>query len=205
MADILELPHNFGRPIAVGTAFQSKNAFRDAIEDWSIRDGFSFHASKSLTTRVRWVCEATRQGVACPWFVYAMCDPHDLWIVQTGNQQHNCVGAGAVLRPVKNRQHWLKRRVPLHLTIRHTTKPDDIQNCISKHYRVRPSYDAAQLCRQALLREALTEQREQYKKIPAYLARLRATDLGERAELKTIQIAEGAEHYQFQRVFICPA
>lgn len=71
------------------------------------------------------------------------------------------------------------------------------------HYSVQVSKEAARLTRATLIGDRIEHQREQYKKIPAYLALLHTKNPLIVIDLHTIYDADSGID-TFQHVFICP-
>lgn len=118
-------------------------------------------------------------------------------MVKIVQPQHTCVGAGHSTREVWNTQFWLRSTVPKHLFVTRSTKPREIIESMQMHYNVRVNMEAARLTREAMIQDRLKHQAQQFRQIPAYLAKLQASN-----ELHTsLFTVDGI----FQRVFICPA
>lgn len=118
-------------------------------------------------------------------------------MIKIVNPEHICVGAGHSIREVCNTQGWLRSAVPKHLVVTRSTRTREIIESMQMHYNVAVNQQAARLARAALINDRLEHQAQQFRQIPAYLARLReSNELC--ADLYTVDKG-------FQRVFICPA
>jgi hypothetical protein len=95
---------------------------------------------------------------------------------------------------------FLLSAVPKVLAITRSTKPKDVQAAVQQFYKQRIGYQAAHKVLQALQKKDIGLERDEFRKIPAYLEVLKKEDPSGHFILKTDSVTE-----RFQRLFISPS
>ena len=206
-------------PLQLGQLFLSFSELKNAVEDWSIADKFTFRMHLKDKDRADYRCKfsinrparAVENDILCNWRVFASRTRTGDIKISRLILEHNCLGAAIPLRSTSNNQSWLTRQVPKHLAVgtRRTT-PRELIDTVQLHYNEEISYQAAYKACAKLSNNTVGYERDSYRQLPAYLARIQASNPWAYLRLDTIPTAEidassGQQLLQFRRIFICPA
>lgn len=184
-------------PIQQGRIFLSWEEMKNIIEDWSIASQFSFDVPVKDRTRADYRCRDRGRG-GCSWRVYSSLNREGEIQVKIILPRHTCVGGENGQNRVANTQAWLRRVVPEHLFVTRETKTREIVESMLMHYGVQVNEQAARITRSFLIKDRLDHQRQQYMKVPSYLALLHSRHPLLHTALHT------TDDNCFQRVFVCP-
>ena len=207
-------------PLFRGQLFQNFDDLKSAVEDWSIADKFAFRMHLKDKDRADYRCKlsairparAVENALICQWRVFASRTRTNDIKISRLISQHDCLGAAIPIRSTCNNQSWLTRQIPKHLvvsTIRKTT-PRELIDTIQLHFNEDINYQAAYKACSTLSNNTIEYERDSYRQISAYLARVQAANPWAYLRLDTIPTAEvdplsGEELSQFRRIFISPA
>lgn len=181
----------------LGQLFLSFDTLKKALQDWSVRETFSFKVEKKDQSRGIYRCIVNN----CPWRVRANRTTNEDVKITVLNSEHNCIAAQIVeKRTPASTQTWLQQILPDHLVITKDTRPREIVDCLRLRFGEEINYQVALRVKKGLLEDGLQEQREGFTKLPAYIENLRTTN-----PTAHIHLSIDPETRRFQRVFICPS
>lgn len=189
--------------LEVGQFFASFDVLRTVIQDWSIRDKFTFRTRLRDRQRVDYCCHARNEG--CFWRVFATTKEEGIIQIQKIDYQHSWLGAALPTPTTANSQSWLLRIIPQLLIVTRETTVQDIINPIRLHHHEQIYYQAAHETKSRLLQTHSKEQARQFECIPAYLAAIIAQSPFIYTNLLVVPHVSDALTVYFRRVFICPA
>ena len=181
----------------LGQHYSSFNDLKKVLQDWSVREKFSYGVSKQDSTRGIYVCKI--QG--CPWRVRANRTELGDIVVMVLEISHNCIleRTAANSQSTSSKQQWIQEILPQHLVITQATSPRDIQNCLRLRFSEIIDSQVALRAKQALLSDGLQAHRLSFSKLSAYLEALKQQNPGVHTHLSV-----NPTNSQFQRIFICP-
>jgi MuDR family transposase len=124
MASLSELV----RPVD-GAEFDDIEALLAALDDWAVKDKFTFRTLKREPGRAVWVCAEEN----CPWRVRSgAVDGEDgLVVLVVVNSEHHCIARGIRKFSSSLKKDWLDRVVSRHLNVTRATSPRDIVDLLS--------------------------------------------------------------------------
>jgi len=207
-------------PLLLAQRFESFEDVKRAVEDWSIADKFAFRMHLKDKDRADYRCKisticparAVENAVICQWRVFASRTRTGDIKISRLISHHDCLGAAIPIRSTCNNQSWLTRQIPKHLVVSTTRKttPRELIDTIQLHYNEEVNYQAAYKACSQLSNNTIEYERDSYRQIPAYLARVQAANPWAYLRLDSIPTAEidpssGEQLSQFRRAFICPA
>ena len=207
-------------PLLVGQLFHTFDDVKQAVEDWSIADKFAFRMHLKDKDRADYRCkfstirqaQAVENVVNCPWRDFASRTRTGDIKISRLSPQHDCLGAAIPIRSTCNNQSWLTQQIPKHLVVSTTrrTTPRELIHSIQLHYNEEVSYQAAYKACSTLSNNTIEYERDSYRQIPAYLARVQAANPWAYLRLDSLPTSEidpltGEQLAQFCRVFVCPA
>jgi hypothetical protein len=175
--------------------FATWDALKLALNSWAIRDKFTYRTAKKTPKTAIYICKEAPQ---CTWKTRVFRLPEGVIQVKEIAGIHTCLGGPSKFGGASHIT-WLIEAIPQHLSVRQSTKPQDLVDCVRLHYGEIINYKQAQRTRAALLEDALGDHRHSFEQLPAY------------GEALLIQ-APGTYFYLnidpetrcFSRVFICP-
>jgi hypothetical protein len=141
---------------------------RRALNDWAIKEKFSFRTPRKEPDAATFACASN----ACGWKCRARKNRDGLLVLSIVESTHQCVGAGVGKYRPASSAAWLDEVVSRHLSVTKATSPKDIIDCIRVRFGEEVSYKVAQLCRLRLLNGSLGAQRYSFQLLPAYRRRL---------------------------------
>jgi hypothetical protein len=118
--------------IVEGRIFESREAFKRAIEDWAVRDKFATRQVRNDAQGLDVRCKQHASG--CTWRVYAKKNKDHSLEAHEVQPVHNCFGGQLPKGYAVNTQNWLLRVVPTLLVVRHDTSPQAIIDAVKAHY-----------------------------------------------------------------------
>ena len=112
----------------------------------------------------------------------------------------SCIGQQKRSREPASRHSSLLSAVPKVLAVTKSTKTKDVQAAVQQFYKQRIGYSVAHKVLQVLQKKDIEVERDEFRKILAYLEVLKKEDPSGRFMLKTDMATE-----RFQRLFISPS
>ena len=193
MSALSQLP---GAP-AIGQLFPNFTKVQEAIEDWAIKEKFSFKVLDRDRTRVIYGC--TTQG--CQWRVRAHHTNQEDVKISILVPEHTCLpGNGGKRTSVAGSQVWLQRHIPKYLNITQATKPREIIDCLRIQFGEILEYKAVSRLKTNLLDNTLEGQREGFRQLPQYVNSILQANPN-----TYVRLSSDDATYRFRRIFICPA
>lgn len=193
MSALSQLPE----PPAIGQLFPNFIKVQEAIEDWSVKEKFSFKVLNRDRTRAIYVC--TVEG--CEWRVRAHHTNQEDVKIGVLVAEHTCLPGNAGKRTsVTGTQAWLRRHIPKYLNITQATKPQEIIDCLRIQFGEVLLYKAASRIKTYLLDNTLEGQREGFRQLPQYVQSVLHANPD-----TYIRLSSDDGTNQFRRMFICPA
>lgn len=161
-------------PPVDGAEYLDLDALVRALDDWAVKDNFSFRTKKREAAVAVWVC-AEEEELECRWRCRAHVVGEDLfWIFSVIEGVHTCVGRGNRKRGSSSKHEWLDPVVSRHLNVTKKTTPQEIVDLLRVRFAETISYKVAQLCRLRLLDSDIGAQRHSFQLLPAYQRHLEA-------------------------------
>jgi len=205
-------------PLELGELFPSFSQLKKAVQDWSVADKFAFRMHLKDKDRADYRCKlstphptpALENAIVCNWRVFASQTRTGDIKISRLISEHNCLGAAIPLRSTCNTQSWLTRQIPKHLVSTRKTTPRELIDTVQLHYNEEVSYQAAHRACAKLSNNTVDYERDSYRQLPAYLARIQEANPWAYLRLDMIPTGEidpssQQQLLQFRRVFICPA
>ena len=193
MSALSQLPSGPG----LGQLFDNFEDLKELIQDWSIKERFSFLVADKDQSCVIYTCVVLH----CEWPVRATCTQERNIQVTVLNSEHSCLpGEGSKWYSVAASSSWLHRHIPKYLNVTQATKPWEIIDCLTVQFGERLPYRSACRIQNSLLADTLEAQQDGFRQLPRYV------DTDRIANPDTyIRLSSNHETNQFQGIFICPA
>lgn len=137
------------RPVH-GQNFLNADQLCRAIDDWAVKDKFTFRVPKRDAARLIFQC--AEEG--CEWKCRSSCPSvaDDPWRLVVLNGEHTCSGrCGVTNHSSSSKKSWIDPVIKRHLNVTPDTRPQEIIDCIQELYAETISYKVAQQCRLRLL------------------------------------------------------
>jgi hypothetical protein len=147
------------KDIRQGAIFATWNALKLALNSWAIRDKFTYRTPKKTPEIAHYICKEAPQ---CAWKIRAFRLPEGTIQVIEIAGIHTYFG-GPSKHGGASHIVWLIEAIPQHLSVRPSTKPQDLVNCVRLYYGEAITYKQAQRTRAALLEDALGDHRYSFK------------------------------------------
>ena len=112
----------------------------------------------------------------------------------------SCIGQRKISREPSSRHSFLLSAVPKVLAVTRSTRTKDVQAAVQQFYKQRIGYPVAHKVLQVLQRKDIEVERDEFRKLPAYLEVLKKEDPSGHFILKTDPATE-----RFQRLFVSPS
>jgi len=127
MSALSQLPSGPG----LGQLFDNFEDLKELIEDWSIKERFSFLVADKDQSCVIYKCVVSH----CEWHVRATCTEEGDIQVTVVNSEHSCLpGEESTRYSVAGSSSWLCRHIPKYLNITQATKPWEIIDCLKVQF-----------------------------------------------------------------------
>ena len=181
----------------LGQIFSDFQQLKEWIEDWSIKEKFSFKIGDRDRSRAIFTCIST----GCTWRVRANRTEEEDVQITVLSGEHSCIPDECGKRySVASTHTWLRRHIPNHLSLTAATKPREIIECMRIQYGEMIPYKAALRLKTGILEETIDSQRDGFRLLPKYI------DAVYKDNPNTfIRLSVDPRTNLFQRIFICPA
>jgi len=111
----------------LGQLFPAFTVLKKLVEDWSVKEKFSFKVADKDHERVIYTCVVPE----CGWRIRANQTGEQDVKVTLLNSEHNCLpGDGQKRYSVPSSLSWLRRHLPRFLNVTQATKPREIIDCL---------------------------------------------------------------------------
>jgi len=111
----------------LGQSFPAFTVLKELVEDWSVKEMFSFKVADKDHERVIYTCVVPE----CGWRIRANQTGEQDVKVTVLNSEHNCLpGDGQKCYSVSSSLSWLRRHLPRFLNVTQATKPREIIDCL---------------------------------------------------------------------------
>ena len=147
-----------------GTEYAFWVNVRQALDNWAIKDKFSFLVVKKEPTRAIYCC----RNKGCSWRCQVQKNKNEMLILTIVKKKHICIETELKKRKTASDHVWLNETVFKHLNIIKTTDSKAIVKCIHIHYSKKISYKIAQLTHLCLLSEGLSNQWYSFQLLSSY-------------------------------------
>ena len=178
------------------TEYACWSDLRRALNDWAVKDKFSFRTPKKEPNLATFACAT----VGCPWKCRVRRNREGLLVLSIVESTHQCLSAGVGKFRAASSAAWLDEVVSRHLCVTKATPPKAVIDCLRVRFGEEVSYKVAQLCRLRLLNGSIGAQRYSFQLLPAYRQRLEAS-----APDVYLDLAIDPVSQNFGRLFVCPA
>lgn len=162
--------------ISVGQFFPSHDALCAVVQDWSIKDKFTFRIHIQDLQRIDYRCHTHKED--CAWRIYGLAVEDENGVMQMlvhiVKYEHSCLGASLPIRSTANLQSWLLQIIPQILLVMRETTVQDIINMVQLHHNNQVSYQAAHETKSRLPQAHSQQQACQFQHIPHYLIAVKA-------------------------------
>jgi len=166
------------------------------IEDWSIKERFSFLVADKDQSRAIYTCVVLH----CEWRVRATCTEEGDIQVTVLNSEHSCLpGEGSKRYSLAGSSSWLRRHIPKYLNVMQATKPGEIIDCLTVQFGEMLPYKSACRIKNSLLADTLEAQRDGFRQLPRYVEAIWIANPD-----TYIRLSSHHETNHFQRIFIFP-
>ena len=123
MSALAQLPAS---PV-LGQLFPALTVLKELVENWSVKERFSFKVADKDHERVIYTCVVPE----CGWRIRANQTGEQDVKVTVLNSEHNCLPGDRLKRySVPSSLSWLRRHLPRYLNVTQATKPREIIDCL---------------------------------------------------------------------------
>jgi hypothetical protein len=168
------------RPVN-GDEFDDVDALIAALDNWAVKDKFTFRTLKRESGRAVWVCAEEN----CPWKIHtgAVDGEDGLVVLVIVNSEHRCIARGVRKFSSSSKKDWLDRVVSRYLNVTRATSPRDIVDLLRIRFAEEIDYKRAQMCHMRLLEEDIGVQRHSFQLLLLYMTLLEHTTRGVHCDL----------------------
>jgi len=182
---------------ALGELFNAFTDLKELVENWSVKQKFSFKIADKDHERVIYTCVVPE----CQWRIRANQTEESNVKITVLNSEHNCLlGDGRKRYSVSSSLSWLRRHLPRHLHITQATKTQEIMDCLRVQFGELLPYKSASRIKNTLLEDTLEGQRDGFRLLSSYVAVIQQSN-----PATYIRLSSHHNTDSFQRLFICPA
>ncbi|XP_058190953.1 uncharacterized protein LOC131308155 [Rhododendron vialii] len=195
----------------VGMIFPTREIFKEAVREHSIKTGKRLIFTKNDTRRVRVVCKPPPSQVPtppseakknpCEWALLASkMQGNECFQVRTYESTHNCQ------RMFHNKQvtaKWLSNKYVETLRSNPTWPVKSFKDQVQKDHKVGVSRAQLYKAKGKAFQIIEGDYMEQYTKLPDYCEELRRTNPGTTITMKTIEDERGGDRSRFERLYVC--
>ncbi|KAE8218185.1 hypothetical protein CF326_g9231, partial [Tilletia indica] len=184
--------------LALGQRFDNIPAFQGAVRKAAAEEGWNALVGRTETARHFTTMKCGQKN--CTFHVRADTS-EDIVKITRLNSEHNCLGLATENQRSSNGNHaHLIAATKEAMVVNPKTSGRDIARQLQhNHGHTGGSLSAIYKAKRAILNDAYGGEIESFKRLPAYVERLKAVDESTHAVL------EEDVHGKFNRIFVCPA